>query len=991
MDLPTRMPLRASLAAAIGAALALVAMPGHAEPLFPNPLSLAGIRGTDIVAADFNGDGRMDLAVTQENTLAIAVLLGSGHGTFARQVQYEAYPLDSITAGDLDEDGHLDLVSGGPSRLIVLPGRGDGTFEEDLDYFAGIPVVDVLVADFNGDGHPDVAGAARGGVFCPSCPDVPGDVEIFLGRGDATLGPRTIIKAGDHPAAIGAADLNGDGRVDLVAGNSSSNDVSVFLGRGDGTFAPETRVPAGPRPIALAVRDLDGDGRSDLAVGDQGTYPDNPGEVTLLRGSGDGTFAPMGHIEVEGYVLDVAIGDFDADTRGDLALVIVGLPSLSYSSRSEIALFNGLGDGRFGPQRSFVTASGTVRLAAADFNGSGRDDVAMTGTPNQDLFGPNTGLLLDPGSGPFGAPVAFAAGRARSAMSGDFNSDGRADMAVANGGGFTCQPTCGNAHGDVSILLGAGDGSLSPGSAYPVGIDPSSIVRADLDGDGRADLAMANEGSDDLSILFGRGDGTFRPESRLPAGTGPASLAAADLNGDGAVDLAVANRGRGAAAGGVSLLLGGGAGSFTAAPPLFAGPSPSAIAAGDFDADGLTDLLVGESQDQEYWMFLGARDGTFRPPVRSPGPVGSANVAVADFNTDRKGDLAVFSPLGDVYILYGRANGALSPPTVLHSYEGAFVTPPPGGASATAPALAVSGEAGLPGVAADLNGDGRDDVACVFPNGGRIHVFLNQGADHFLSRGPFFTGDGPTAVAEADFNSDGLADLAVATASGSGSVLLNSGSMDADGDSVPDLEDSCPDLPNTEQRDADRDGLGDACDDCPAVADPIQPDFDHDGLGDACDNCQIRVNQEQEDSDADGLGDECDNCIGRPNPGQEDCDHDGIGDACDPFSFCNGLPGEEAVVDLFISFSNELGKGSGTLTWGTSIETDLAGFNVIVYDSQGNRIQLNTVTIPCEQCITGGTASYLFVLPKHKSGRNVYVEMLRTGFPPRVFGPAVKR
>src|SRR5437899_10143879 len=84
-----------------------------------------------------------------------------------------------------------DIVSAGPSRLIVLPGRGDGTFEEDLDFFAGIPVVDVAVADLNGDGHLDVAGAARGGVFCSICPDVPGDVEIFLGRGDGTLGPRT--------------------------------------------------------------------------------------------------------------------------------------------------------------------------------------------------------------------------------------------------------------------------------------------------------------------------------------------------------------------------------------------------------------------------------------------------------------------------------------------------------------------------------------------------------------------------------------------------------------------------------------------------------------------------------------------------------------------------------------------------------------------------------------------------------------------------------
>jgi len=523
--------------------------------------------------------------------------------------------------------------------------------------------------------------------------------------------------------------------------------------------------------------------------------------------------------------------------------------------------------------------------------------------------------------------------------------------------------------------------------------DAATPTIADLDNDGSADLAMANEGSDDLSILFGRGDGTFEPETRVPAGAAPVSLAVVDLDGDGAVDLAVADRGRpGAAPGGVSLLFGSGSGSFTAAAPLFAGAAPSAVAAGDFDGDGRPDLAVGESQDQELWVFLGNGDGTFRTPVRSPGFPASASVAVGDFNTDRKADLAVFTPSGDILIFFSRANGALSTPTILRWSDGTFLSPPPGGTAATAPGLAAASPAGLSGIVADLNGDGRDDVASVLPGKGRLQVFLNRGGGgSFLARGPFLTGDTPTALASADFNGDGLGDLAAALASGSGSVLLNSGSTDADGDGVTDLGDTCPDLPNADQHDTDHDGLGDACDDCPSVADPLQADFDHDGPGDACDNCHIQVNPDQADFDADGVGDVCDNCIGRANPGQEDCDHDGIGDACDPFSFCNGFPGEEKVIDIFISTSSDLGKGSGTVTWGTSIETDLVGFNVILYDTQGNRIQLNTVRIPCEQCITGGTASYAFIVPKHKSGRNVFIEMLRRGFPTQVFGPAVKR
>jgi hypothetical protein len=319
---------------------------------------------------------------------------------------------------------------------------------------------------------------------------------------------------------------------------------------------------------------------------------------------------------------------------------------------------------------------------------------------------------------------------------------------------------------------------------------------------------------------------------------------------------------------------------------------------------------------------------------------------------------------------------------------------PPAGSQGAASSSAAAGQpapVGLIGVVADLNGDGRDDVATSLPRDGRVTVFLNRGGDTFLVRGPFFAGSGPGALAPADFNGDGKGDLAVASASGRGAVLLNSGSTDADGDTIPDLGDSCPDIPNDDQRDTDHDGLGDACDDCPLVADPLQGDFDHDGLGDACDNCYIHVNQDQGDSDGDGIGDGCDNCPANSNPGQEDCNHDGRGDVCDPFSFCDGYPSGQQVVGILLTPANPHGKGSWSLTWRTTIEIDLIGFNVIDYDSQGNRIQLNASIIPCTQCNTWGAASYAFVVPKAQGGRDIFIEMLRQSQPTLVFGPAVKR
>ncbi len=232
---------------------------------------------------------------------------------------------------------------------------------------------------------------------------------------------------------------------------------------------------------------------------------------------------------------------------------------------------------------------------------------------------------------------------------------------------------------------------------------------------------------------------------------------------------------------------------------------------------------------------------------------------------------------------------------------------------------------------------------------------------------------------------------------------------DSDGDDIPDAIDNCPNVPNPDQTDTDRDSVGDACDNCASTANPDQADADGDGVGDACDNCVVVanaaqadadgdkvgnacddcptvVNTDQTDSDRDGLGDACDNCPLTVNPLQQDCDGDGLGNACDstPCGF------EGPVGDFFLTFSSELGKGSGTLTWKTNPEINLLGFNIVTLDRRGNRTQLNTVRIPCEECVTGLGHSYTYILPKHKSGRDIFLEFLFVNGTSAVFGPAQK-
>ena len=247
-----------------------------------------------------------------------------------------------------------------------------------------------------------------------------------------------------------------------------------------------------------------------------------------------------------------------------------------------------------------------------------------------------------------------------------------------------------------------------------------------------------------------------------------------------------------------------------------------------------------------------------------------------------------------------------------------------------------------------------------------------------------------------DADSDGIGD-----ACDNCPNAANVDQKDTDGDGVGDACDNCPNLPNANQADGDHDGIGDACDSCPTIPDSgvdsdgdgkadacdncptipnqNQADADGDGVGDVCDNCINAANPTQADSDLDGLGDACDNCPSVPNPTQLDTDGDGIGDACDT---CPTIPNPgndpskcvEGVVNAKIS-NVPAGKGSGLVTWQTTTEVTTAGFNVVRFE-KGHRIQLNSAPIICTACTDGRSGSYSFIVPKHKSGKNFFVELL---------------
>ena len=340
---------------------------------------------------------------------------------------------------------------------------------------------------------------------------------------------------------------------------------------------------------------------------------------------------------------------------------------------------------------------GPYAVATSDFNGDGIADLVVVNSISD-----TARILLGDGSGGFalapGSPFAVGTGPGGVAT-GDFNGDGIADLAVVNNGNF-----------NVSILLGDGSGGFAPapGSPVAVGISPQRVAVGDFNGDGIADLAVTNPGSNNVSILLGDGSGGFAPAPGSPVATGnvPVGVTVGHFNGDSIADLAVAN----SIGNSVSILLGDGSGGFALAPglPVAVGSSPFAVATGDFNGDGIADLAVTNSGSNTVSILLGDGSGGFTNATGSPVAVGSSpqDVSVGDFNGDGIVDLAVTNANDDnVSILLGDGSGGFAPA--------------PG-----TPVVGVDIPYGL--ATGDFNGDGIADLAVANNAGSSVSILLNQ-------------------------------------------------------------------------------------------------------------------------------------------------------------------------------------------------------------------------------------------------------------------------
>lgn len=320
-----------------------------------------------LATGDFNGDGKADLVVQSEDNLSIYIELGNGDGTFTSApgspIVLPCGYAGAIAVADFNNDGKQDLAIQTACGVMVLLGNGDGTFT--LTQQSPIPLNTangIAVGDFNHDGNQDIAVIQ----YLESS----NVVTVLLGNGDGTFTQAggAAMTVGEEPDYIVAGDFTGDGTLDLAVGDAWQSTLTVYLGNGDGTFAEASGSPISlPEDVtALAVGDFNGDGKTDIALS---LYD----EAEILLSNGDGTFTqPSG----SPYSLDgsgaggITVGDFNADGIPDIA---VGAEI--DTDNNEVVVLTGNGNGTFA--RSYFWSGPAESLAAADFNGDGTSDLAV--------------------------------------------------------------------------------------------------------------------------------------------------------------------------------------------------------------------------------------------------------------------------------------------------------------------------------------------------------------------------------------------------------------------------------------------------------------------------------------------------------------------------------------------------------------------------------------------------------------------------------------
>jgi VCBS repeat protein len=632
--------------------------------LFNRLDSATGTAPQGVAVGDFNKDGISDFAVANSGSGTVSVFFGKSDGTFqapSTLTTGSATAPTAIAAVDFNLDGKIDLAVtlNGANNVMVFPGTGTGTFNSPLTFSVGTGPTAMVATDFNKDKKLDLAVVNN----------TASSVSILMNNSTTsaisfTAGSTISDSLGLMPTSIVAADFNGDTKLDLAVGSATDKEVSVMLGTGTGSFGAPVNAVFGQNVYSVAAADFDKDGKMDLIAGTNFA-------IGVKLGNGDGTFgattwpwSPAG-----------AIGLYPIDLNGDKKIDVI---AVNYNT-------------------SDVQTAVTVLLNSS----------SAVGNPTFAFPPRRYGVGYQP----------------RGIAVGDFNFDAKTDVLVAAKGSNY-----------ASVLLGDGKGHFDPGLATAIGKPQCQfLAAADFNNDHKTDIAISCMGGN-IQVFLGKGTGLFNAPITLTAGAGPQDMAAADFNGDGFIDLAVANRN----SNNISVFLNNKAGGFNAPVNYATGNGPMGLVAGNFTLAGHVDLAVVNSTGATLQVLPGTTSGIFGTPATYPLTAGAQGIVAGDFNSDGKLDLAV-AAVGGVSVLVNNAGTFPTRKDYIMSGQPARIA------------------------TASLRNNGVLDLVTTLPVSKQVAVLVGKNDGTFATPVTYLTLWGGVGVSIADFNNDGFLDVVVAT------------------------------------------------------------------------------------------------------------------------------------------------------------------------------------------------------------------------------------